>query len=137
MLTFLLILRRNYLYRLTKLLFILWMIHPRYQGALYAYFVFIEKYFRKNEEKMRRGAGSWLTIIPNQVRQALNVTLTMMQKLFGGKGKKSFLDSQGKEQAIVQTGIAEVGAYDEMGVNQAPQTVEQLSRALSSRLDAR
>ena len=76
-----------------KLLFILWMIHPHYQGALYAYFVFIEKFFRKNEEKMRRNAGVWLTIIPNYYRQGLNMILTILTKLFGGKEKKSFLET--------------------------------------------
>ena len=48
-----------------KLLFVVWMIHPRYQGALYAYFVHIEKWFKHNEEKMRRRASKYLTIVPN------------------------------------------------------------------------
>ena len=29
------------------------MIHPRYQGALYAYFVYVETYFKRNEAKIR------------------------------------------------------------------------------------
>ena len=33
--------------------------------------------------------------------------------------------------------VADVGAYDELGVNQAPQTAAELSRALTKRLDMR
>ena len=73
----------NYLYRLIKLLFIIWMIHPRYQGALYAYFVHIEKWFKHNEDKIRRRASKWLTYIPNQVRFFINTTLTFLSQKAG------------------------------------------------------
>mmetsp|Transcript_30735 Transcript_30735/g.38028 ORF Transcript_30735/g.38028 Transcript_30735/m.38028 type:complete len:87 (-) Transcript_30735:397-657(-) len=68
----------SYIYRLIKLLFIVWMIHPRYQGALYVYFVHTEKWFKHNEEKIRRCASKYLTIIPNQVRYCINRTLTFL-----------------------------------------------------------
>ncbi len=59
------------------------MIHPRYQGALYAYFVHIEKWFKANEDKIRRRASKWLTIIPNQVRYYINSTLTFLSQKAG------------------------------------------------------
>ena len=73
----------NYLYRLIKLLFIIWMIHPRYQGALFAYFVHIEKWFKHNEDKIRRQASKWLTFIPNQIRYYINCALTFLSQKAG------------------------------------------------------
>ena len=59
------------------------MIHPAYQGALYAYFVHIEKWFKHNEEKIRRQASKWLTIIPNKMRYYINNTLTFLSQKAG------------------------------------------------------
>ena len=61
--------------------------------------------------------------------------LTILQKLFGGKEKKSFLETQEHKRGI--SAAVDVGAYDELGVNQAPQTAAELSRALTKRLDMR
>ena len=107
------------------------MIHPKYQGALYAYFVYVEKHFRKGEEKMRRIANKWLTIIPNQVRHIINSTLTFLAKS-AGKGKagahySKSADAEPRSKfSKIHTGHSEVGPYDELDVNQAPQSVEQL-----------
>lgn len=37
--------RGYFLYKLTRLLFITWMIHPKYKGALFLYYCTIEKFF--------------------------------------------------------------------------------------------
>ena len=71
---------QNYLYKALKLLFIIWMIHPRYQGAIYSYHSHTEKLFKSREDKIRRKASYLLTLVPIKVRQLLNKALTLLAR---------------------------------------------------------
>ena len=71
-------------YKVTRLLFIVWMIHPRYQGALFLYFDIIEYFFKRNEEKIRRHTSKILTVVPRHVKHVLNIIVTFL----ANKGKQ-------------------------------------------------
>ena len=49
-----------FLYKLMRLLFIAWMIHPKYKGALFLYFRTIEQSFLKHEESIRASVSKVL-----------------------------------------------------------------------------
>lgn len=71
---------RFYLYKLMKLLFVVWMIHPRYQGALFIYFVYVDHHYKRNEEFIRKEAGKLLKKVPYVVHYCLNKTLTFVSE---------------------------------------------------------
>ena len=70
----------QYIYRLLKLLFIVWMIHPRYQGALYTYFAHVEQRFGENEKRIRKQSSQLLTDIPNFLSNILDSVLGMLSQ---------------------------------------------------------
>ncbi len=89
-------LKEYFIYKLIRLVFVVWMIHPRYQGALYLYFAKIEKFFRCNEETIRRNTSKLLTVIPQKVKHYLNRTVIFLVN----KGKRKHKHHKQTENII-------------------------------------
>ena len=60
----------GYLFRIARILFFAWLIHPKYQGALYVYDLYIQKQFSLWEKTIRQLTLTGITRITDSVSQA-------------------------------------------------------------------
>ena len=76
---------RNLLYKLLKLLFIIWLIHPEYLGALYLYTLVIEDLFERHKDKV------------------LNLSYAIVQRLTKTSDKAlQYLGNNGREEDALE-----------------------------------
>lgn len=73
-------LRGYFVYDLARLLFVAWMIHPKYQGALFLYFNTIEQLFHNNEQAIKTSAINFLEVVPSYIKTQVTRALMVIKK---------------------------------------------------------
>lgn len=101
LLFFLVDLQSDIVYKLIRLLFVAWMIHPKYKGALYLYFSKLEPLFKKNERTVRERTLHLLNTYPTYLSSRFTKLVDQISsKLNKGKSKKEPKLSISKSEVV-------------------------------------